>query len=90
MEERRHIYFYGRVQGVGFRWKAMQTAKYLNLTGWVQNMYNGNVEMEVQGEKELIDRLMQELNTDRFIHIEKTEMLTLPLVDGERDFKVRG
>ncbi|MFQ7311103.1 acylphosphatase [Sellimonas sp.] len=90
MEERRHIYFYGRVQGVGFRWKAMQTAKYLNLTGWVQNMYNGNVEMEVQGEKELIDRLMQELNTDRFIRIEKTEMLTLPLVDGERDFKVRG
>mgnify|MGYP005770068141 CR=1 FL=1 len=90
MEERRHIYFYGRVQGVGFRWKAMQTAKYLNLTGWVQNMYNGSVEMEVQGEKELIDRLMQELNTDRFIRIEKTEMLTLPLVDGERDFKVRG
>ena len=90
MEVRRHVYFYGRVQGVGFRWKAMQTAKYLNLTGWVQNMYNGNVEMEVQGEKELIDRLMQELNTDRFIRIEKTEMLTLPLVDGERDFKVRG
>ncbi|MBY0759698.1 acylphosphatase [Sellimonas caecigallum] len=90
MEVRRHVYFYGRVQGVGFRWKAMQTAKYLNLTGWVQNMYNGNVEMEVQGEKALIDRLFHELNSDRFIRIEKTEVLTLPLVDGERDFKVRG
>nr|WP_288722872.1 acylphosphatase [uncultured Sellimonas sp.] len=90
MEVRRHVYFYGRVQGVGFRWKAMQTAKYLNLTGWVQNMYNGNVEMEVQGEKALIDRLFHELNSDRFIRIEQTEVLTLPLVDGERDFKVRG
>ena len=90
MEVRRHVYFYGRVQGVGFRGKAMQTAKYLNLTGWVQNMYNGNVEMEVQGEKALIDRLFHELNSDRFIRIEKTEVLTLPLVDGERDFKVRG
>ena len=46
---RKHVYFYGRVQGVGFRWRAVQTAKDLHLTGWVRNMYNGNVEMEVQG-----------------------------------------
>ncbi|MFR7945134.1 acylphosphatase [Sellimonas intestinalis] len=48
---RKHVYFYGRVQGVGFRWRAVQTAKDLHLTGWVRNMYNGNVEMEVQGKQ---------------------------------------
>lgn len=87
---RKHIYFYGRVQGVGFRWRAMQAAKDLQLTGWVRNMYNGNVEMEVQGNDLMIERLFQELNSDRFIRIEKTEILQIPTVEGECEFCVRG
>ena len=87
---RKHVYFYGRVQGVGFRWRAVQTAKDLHLTGWVRNMYNGNVEMEVQGNSVMIERLFQELHSDRFIRIEKTEMIQIPTVDDEVDFSVRG
>ncbi len=87
---RKHVYFYGRVQGVGFRWRAMQAAKDLHLTGWVRNMYNGNVEMEVQGNGVMIERLFQELNSDRFIRIEKTEVIQIPTVDGESEFLVRG
>ena len=87
---RKHVYFYGRVQGVGFRWRAVQTAKDLHLTGWVRNMYNGNVEMEVQGNSVMIERLFQELHSDRFIRIEKTEMIQIPTVDDEADFSVRG
>lgn len=89
MKQRKHIYFYGRVQGVGFRWKARHAADLLNLTGWVRNLYNGNVEMEVQGEEESIDRLIQILETDRFIRIDKMDVLKLPL-EEERNFKVRG
>lgn len=89
MKQRKHIYFYGRVQGVGFRWKARHAADFLNLTGWVRNLYNGNVEMEVQGEEESIDRLIQILETDRFIRIDKMDVLKLPL-EEERNFKVRG
>lgn len=87
---RKHVYFYGRVQGVGFRWRAVQTAKELQLTGWVRNMYNGNVEMEVQGNDLMIERLFQVLNSDRFIRIEKTEILQIPTVEGECEFCVRG
>lgn len=87
---RKHVYFYGRVQGVGFRWRAMQLAKDLQLTGWVRNMYNGNVEMEVQGNDLMIERLFQELNSDRFIRIEKTEILQIPVNDRESEFCVRG
>ena len=75
---------------VGFRWRAMQAAKDLHLTGWVRNMYNGNVEMEVQGNGVMIERLFQELNSDRFIRIEKTEILQIPTVEGESEFSVRG
>lgn len=33
---RKHIIFYGRVQGVGFRYYAVQKANQLGLTGWVK------------------------------------------------------
>ena len=46
---RKHILFYGRVQGVGFRYHATYKASLLGLTGWVRNLEDGSVEMEVQG-----------------------------------------
>lgn len=46
---RKHIIFYGRVQGVGFRYYAVQKANQLGLTGWVKNLYDGSVEREVEG-----------------------------------------
>ena len=41
---RRHYLFYGRVQGVGFRFTTYQKAKNLGLTGWVCNLSDGSVE----------------------------------------------
>ena len=55
---RRHIYFSGRVQEVGFRFTACLLARRLGLTGWVKNLYDGSVEMEVEGEEPLIDELI--------------------------------
>ncbi len=36
---RKHIYFSGRVQGVGFRYSALYLARPLGLTGWVSTNY---------------------------------------------------
>lgn len=49
---RKHIVFHGRVQGVGFRWHATNFANSISLTGWIQNLEDGTVEMEVQGTEE--------------------------------------
>ena len=43
---RKHIVFYGRVQGVGFRYYAVNKANQLGLTGWVKNLPDGTVEMK--------------------------------------------
>ena len=59
---RKHILFSGRVQGVGFRFTACSLARPLGLTGWVKNCYDGDVEMEVQGEEEAIDRMIEGLD----------------------------
>ena len=59
---RRHIVFRGWVQGVGFRWTNQALARERGLTGWVRNLDDGRVEMEVQGEPALIDRHLEELH----------------------------
>lgn len=82
---RRHIIFYGSVQGVGFRYHAYHKARSLGLTGWVRNLYDGTVEMEVQGAEGLIDELIIHLDNQRFIRINAMDVKTIPL-GSERDF----
>ena len=62
---RKHIIFYGRVQGVGFRYYSVYKSRQLGLTGWVRNLYDGTVEMEVQGEQQVIDQLIVFLQNQR-------------------------
>jgi acylphosphatase len=44
----RQILFTGRVQGVGFRWTTKSIAGGFEVTGWVKNLPDGRVEMQVQ------------------------------------------
>ncbi len=86
---REHIIFTGRVQGVGFRYRAQYIARSLGLTGWVYNMPNGKVEMEVQGSRAEIERMIVLLHEQPFIQIDHMEMKECPLQD-EVSFKVSG
>ena len=45
------VFFEGRVQGVGFRWTVRHLAKGFDLTGWVRNLLDGRVEMQVTGDE---------------------------------------
>lgn len=56
MSTRAHMYINGRVQGVGFRSYAAKHARQLNLTGFVRNLSNGQVESIVEGTKENIEK----------------------------------
>ncbi|MDO4322086.1 MAG: acylphosphatase [Lachnospiraceae bacterium] len=87
-EIRRHIHFYGRVQGVGFRYKAKYMAQSLGLTGWVRNEWDGTVSMELQGSSILIDKLLEGLNNDRYISIDWMDAKEISIVE-ERGFCVR-
>ena len=87
-EVRKHIVFYGRVQGVGFRYTAKYLAQSMELTGWVQNEWDGTVTMEVQGRETLINKLLVGLNSNRFITIEWMDTKEIPL-EEERRFSVR-
>ncbi len=85
MKIRKHIYFSGRVQGVGFRYSATYLARPLGLTGWVRNLWDGRVEMEVQGDDRAIERLLDGLQAQRFIRIEDMEIEEIEPIE-ESDF----
>jgi acylphosphatase len=46
----------GRVQGVGFRWFAVEAASAEGITGWVRNVPDGTVEIVAEGDAEAIER----------------------------------
>lgn len=84
---RRHLRVYGRVQGVGFRYRAYYTAMELGLTGWVANLDDGSVEMELQGKEELIALLMKRMGKMEHIYIDHYDMAEQP-VRQEKGFRV--
>jgi acylphosphatase len=45
------VHYSGRVQGVGFRWTAANLAKDFAVAGYVQNLPDGRVRLEAQGER---------------------------------------
>lgn len=53
-----HVRIAGRVQGVGFRWAAVEEARRLRLTGWVRNTLDGGVETVAEGGRDAIDRFL--------------------------------
>ena len=88
LKVRKHIYFYGRVQGVGFRYYAVQKAGQLGLAGWVRHRYDGSVEMEVEGAETDIDQMILFLQNRTYIWIEDMRVKSMPL-EGEYGFYER-
>ena len=79
MAQQRQVFFSGQVQGVGFRAATAQLAAKTAVTGTVQNLPDGRVELVAEGEPAEIDYLLQ-LVRDRFgpkiEHEEATEQPT--------------
>ena len=54
-----HLVIKGRVQGVFFRASTRDMASRLGLTGWVRNLFDGNVEAVFEGEASLLKQGVQ-------------------------------
>ena len=63
MSELKHakIIVNGLVQGVGFRYFVIRHADNLNLKGYTQNLFSGEVLTEVEGDESLIKELIKQL-----------------------------
>lgn len=87
--ECRRIVVSGRVQGVGFRYYILKVAQDLELKGFVRNLPNGKVEIEVEGPLSEVEMLVDycRVGPARAI-VERVTSSTQPLV-GYESFVVR-
>ena len=86
---RRHMRFTGRVQGVGFRYRAKYAANGMGITGWAKNELDGSVEMEAQGTIAQINMMLKMINKSDYIVIDTIDTKDIPLEEHETGFYVR-
>lgn len=83
---RYRVIFSGRVQNVGFRLETYELAKRLGLTGFCQNLENGDVLAELQGAEDKIRFLIAFMDSLKRIKIKNKEIIELEPNHSESDF----
>ena len=84
----KHILFTGSVQGVGFRFTALNIANRYRLTGYVKNLPNGSVEMLAQGDEETIDSCVRDIEDSFAGYIRRTDIDKVEPDPNLSDFKI--
>lgn len=83
-----HLYLSGSVQHVGLRYTALYMCRDMKLTGWVKNLPDGRVELEIQGDVSNLRRFYVELKSQPHIHISHTDIAVVPVQSEERAFRL--
>ena len=87
---RKHIEFKGKVQGVGFRYRAKHAADMYGATGWVINNPDGTVTMELQGTEEQIDNVIMTIENGFYIRVDSKDVTDVPVIEVEKTFHNKG
>lgn len=86
---RQHVFYSGRVQGVGFRYTVARCARPYAVTGFVRNLHDGRVELVVEGSDADVAGLLDDVRRamEGYIHAVDDDRLT---PTGEfPDFSIR-
>jgi acylphosphatase len=86
---RRHVYYSGRVQGVGFRYTAKNLAMRYDISGYVRNLPDGRVELIVEGPDDEIEQLLAALSDRMTGYIRNVESAQKPAMGEFSHFHIR-
>ncbi|MFD0893500.1 acylphosphatase [Luteolibacter ambystomatis] len=86
----KRVIFEGRVQGVGFRYTTKDLARGFEVCGWVRNLPDGTVEMQMMGEKDELEDFLKEITEESAVahHIQHVRSESIPLLEGVRGFSI--
>jgi len=89
MNKRIHVYYSGRVQGVGFRFSAQALAVDLGLLGWVKNLPDSGVELVAEGEEEDLNKLLKKIDGEFSNYIRERKVNWMPPTGEFTSFEIR-
>ncbi len=85
-----HLIIEGRVQGVGFRYFSQRAGTASDVTGYVRNLSDGNVEIEAEGENQNINNFINIIRNDhpyaRVLNIQQNE---IPFTGKYESFQIK-
>lgn len=75
MDEAHHetVYFTGRVQGVGFRYSTLEIAREFEVSGFVKNLADGRVQLEVEGKSSEVSSFIAAIEQRMHGYLRKLE-----------------
>jgi len=73
MRKRAHVFYEGRVQGVGFRYSAREVACGYDVTGFVRNLPDGRVELVAEGDEEEVREFLRGVQDNLGSYIRGTD-----------------
>ncbi|KAA3605029.1 MAG: acylphosphatase [Planctomycetota bacterium] len=87
--ERLEVWFSGRVQGVGFRFRTRRLAARFPITGFVRNLADGRVEMKAEGDRQALEQFLDALNRTMKNYIHAQEVDWGPAAEEFSSFEIR-
>jgi acylphosphatase len=86
----KRAFFEGRVQGVGFRFSVKEIAQGFDVVGWVANLPDGRVQLEVQGTPEEVEQFLEAIFQSYLRpHIQRHSIQIVEPVESLRGFEIR-
>ena len=80
----------GKVQGIGYRWFVQDQAILINATGWIKNLSDGSVEIEVQADAPALEKFEHALKNDHSMaRVSTIKTDAIPVEKNEKEFTIK-
>jgi acylphosphatase len=84
------VIFEGRVQGVGFRYTVKDLSRGFEVCGWVKNLPDGSVELQVMGACDEVESFIKEIAEESNVahHVKNLISVKIPLLENCSGFRI--
>ena len=89
MLRRIHVFYLGRVQGVGFRFTTEDLAQSLGVTGWTKNLRDSRVELIAEAEELILKDFLSRIEQYFGSYIQDIDIQWQESTGEFRDFGIR-
>ena len=89
MNKRAHVFYNGRVQGVGFRFTTEEIANELGILGWIKNLRSGEVELVVEAPQEKLEVFLSRLDQYFSTYIQDAQVSWQEATGSFKGFEIR-